>query len=439
MGDFRGKPLLIYSDSAMQEEASALEIRFSIVITTYNRLNLLKRAIDSALKQTVPCEVVVADDCSSDGTEEYVKGLCQSQPEDSDRRLVYHRNERNSGHSQTMNMGVSAASGEWIKPLDDDDYLAPNCIEEMARAIAIHQKTITAETNSKAVICSVQAAQVNPNGQELSRTRILGPGKAFYIPQEDIHYGMLLEQVPFGTPVQVAYRRDAFIESGGWDSSFDVNFDDIDSWIKIAQYGDGIFINRCLAYRTVWPGSYNQKFSLEKRLRTNILMKEKIYSLIHQKHYSRLPDLMQIRNYLRLHWGLIAFKRAKISSALKITSSALFSQNAWKMLLLSMATRQQSKLSGLAEEFEVNFADLESKSSSPNSDLEVESSDSQQLKTYLKLRGGLMAVQRGKLNKASKFLFPYLLSPANFKLFMNLLILENSKDILSIRRHILIE
>ncbi|MGL4501076.1 MAG: glycosyltransferase family 2 protein, partial [Planktothrix sp.] len=35
-------------------------MKFSIVITTYNRIALLKRAIDSALKQTIPCEVVIA-------------------------------------------------------------------------------------------------------------------------------------------------------------------------------------------------------------------------------------------------------------------------------------------------------------------------------------------------------------------------------------------
>ena len=48
-------------------------MKFSIVITTYNRLNLLKRAIDSSLNQTVPAEVVVVDDGSSDGTEAYLQ------------------------------------------------------------------------------------------------------------------------------------------------------------------------------------------------------------------------------------------------------------------------------------------------------------------------------------------------------------------------------
>ena len=53
-------------------------MKFSIVITTYNRLNLLQRAIESALAQTIPCEVIVVDDYSSDDTESYVKERSKS-------------------------------------------------------------------------------------------------------------------------------------------------------------------------------------------------------------------------------------------------------------------------------------------------------------------------------------------------------------------------
>jgi glycosyltransferase involved in cell wall biosynthesis len=246
-------------------------MKFSIVITTYNRLNFLQRAIDSALGQTLPCSVIVVDDCSSDGTQAYVQERRDALASSGDQRLIYHRNSTNLGHSKSVNAGVELATGEWIKPLDDDDYLAPNCIEVMTKAIALRPQ---------AVICSCQAAQVDANEVELGRTKQLGSDKAFYISQEDIHYGMLLELVPFGTPAQVAFSRSAFLKSGGWDSSLDTNFDDIDSWIKISQFGDAIFINECLSYRTLWLGAYNQKFTLEKRLNTNILIKEKIYSLV---------------------------------------------------------------------------------------------------------------------------------------------------------------
>ena len=214
---------------------------FTILITTYNRLDFLKRAINSALEQTIKCEIIVVDDCSTDDTEEYVKSLGD--------KLIYHRTISNEGHAGAINLGVKNAQGDWVKPMDDDDYLAPHCIEEMTKAITLHPQV---------AILSCQAAQVDTNEVEISRTRKTGPGTAFYIPQEDIHYGMLLELVPFGTPIQVAFRRDAFLESGGWDTNL-THCDDVDSWIGIAEFGDAIFLNQCLTYRTIWSGAYNKK------------------------------------------------------------------------------------------------------------------------------------------------------------------------------------
>jgi glycosyltransferase involved in cell wall biosynthesis len=298
-------------------------MKFSIIITTYNRLHLLKRAINSALNQTIPCEVVVVDDCSSDETQTYVKSLGDS--------VVYHRNQENQGHAATVNAGVAKASGDWIKFLDDDDYLAANCLEEMAKAISLHPS---------AVICSCIAAQVDSNEVELSRTSQFGPGLAFYIPQADIHYGMLLELVPFGTPVQVACAREAFLQTGGWDSRLDANCDDIDSWIRIAQFGDAIFLNQNLAYRTIWTGAYNQKFSLTKRLNTNILMKEKIYSLVDQKHRAHVPQLENTKNYLRLHWSLIALKQGQLQEFFNMVFPAIFSPVACWLLMSAVFSRR---------------------------------------------------------------------------------------------------
>ncbi|MBD1808967.1 glycosyltransferase family 2 protein [Microcoleus sp. FACHB-SPT15] len=321
-------------------------MKFSIVITTYNRLTLLKRAIDSALAQTMPCEVVVVDDCSSDGTQAYVQERCEALADAGDQRLVYHRNFENLGHSKSVNAGVEKATGDWIKPVDDDDYLAPNCIEVMAKAIA---------QRPQAVICSCQAAQVDADGVELSRSRQVGSAKSFYIPQEDIHYGMLLEMVPFGTPIQVAFQRSAFLKTGGWDSSLDANFDDIDSWIKIAQFGDAIFINECLGYRTIWAGAYNQKFSLQKRLDTNILIKEKIYPKINQKHQSYIPKLQDIQAYLKLHWSLVALKQGKLLSAVKLSFPASLSPAAWQLLWQRYRVASSLRSSATSKRLEKNI------------------------------------------------------------------------------------
>lgn len=306
-------------------------MEFSVVITTYNRLNLLKRAIDTSLDQTLACEVVVVDDCSTDGTQTYVQKRCEAMANSGDKRLVYHRNPDNLGHSKSVNTGVELATGDWIKPLDDDDYLAPNCMEVMQDAIALRPQ---------ATICSCQAAQVDPSEVEISRTRQAGLGKVFYIPQEDIHLAMLLDLVHFGTPVQVAFSREAFLKTGGWDSSLDANFDDIDSWVKIAKFGDAIFINQCLGYRTIWSGSYHQKFTLQKRLDTNMLIKQRIYPLVHKKHQNNIPKLQDVLDYTKLHWIVVALKQRRLLDAVKMSYPTSFSLTPWKLFTQAIRARQ---------------------------------------------------------------------------------------------------
>lgn len=308
---------------------------FTVLITTYNRLDLLNRAIDSALNQTLSCQVVVVDDCSTDATEVRITERVKTMQAQGDDRLVYHRNSVNQGHAKSVNMGVDLARADWIKFLDDDDYLEQTCVEVMANAI---------EQCPNAALCSVQAAQVDLDGKEYSLTQRCGPGDAFYIPQDDIHYGMLLEQVPFGTPVQVAVKRDAFLKSEGWKSSLDTNFDDIESWLNIARFGDAIFIHQRLAYRTIWPGAYNYRFSLQKRLETHILVKEKIYELVSDRYRAQLPKFAGITAYLRLYWGLIALKRKQLISAIGMLLPAVFSPTAWKMLQTVRAFRRNPEI-----------------------------------------------------------------------------------------------
>ncbi|MEM9922574.1 MAG: glycosyltransferase [Cyanobacteria bacterium P01_D01_bin.50] len=295
---------------------------FSIVITTQNRLPLLKRSIESALNQTVACEVVIVDDYSSDDTEEYVRSLGSS--------VVYHRNSTKMGQSKTVNTGVKIASGKWIKLLDDDDYLAPNCIEIFTNAINAHPQ---------AVICSCQAKNVTSNGEILSKTSTIGSGTATYVQQEDIHYGMLIDRLPFGTPVQVAFQKESFLKTGGWHSLFNGYGNDIESWIRIAQYGDAIFVNQCLAYRTIWAGGYSGNFSIKKRLENHILLKQQTLQFVHKKYTNSIPHISEISNFLNLYWGLIELRNRKVDG-IKILYPSCLLFKSWQTLAKFFYTKK---------------------------------------------------------------------------------------------------
>jgi glycosyltransferase involved in cell wall biosynthesis len=97
----------------------------SVYIPTYNRCNLLKRAVTSVLEQTWKAlEVIVVDDCSTDSTPDYLAEL-----EKNDSRVKWLKNDENSGANVSRNTAIQMAQGKFITGLDDDDYFYPNRIQ----------------------------------------------------------------------------------------------------------------------------------------------------------------------------------------------------------------------------------------------------------------------------------------------------------------------
>ena len=96
----------------------------SAVVTTRNRLEYLKRAIDSVFSQTYTnIECIVVSDASTDGTDEY----CKSR---SDIRFISIPQNESHGGNYARNLGIKAAKGKYIAFLDDDDYWLPSKIEK---------------------------------------------------------------------------------------------------------------------------------------------------------------------------------------------------------------------------------------------------------------------------------------------------------------------
>ena len=103
--------------------------KVSVVIPVYNRERYVKEAVDSALGQTYPdIEVVVVDDCSTDGTADILAGYGDAI------RVVRH--ERNRGVGAAFATGTAAMEGEWFKGLASDDVLYPDAVEQLAGANA---------------------------------------------------------------------------------------------------------------------------------------------------------------------------------------------------------------------------------------------------------------------------------------------------------------
>jgi glycosyltransferase involved in cell wall biosynthesis len=113
----------------------------SVVIPTRDRVNYLKRAAESVLRQTqTDWELIIVDDASQDGTAAYLSELVGR-----DNRVRFTRNATARGGAGARNEGILESRGRWIAFLDDDDEWLP---EKLQRQLQLMQ-----ESNS-AVACS---------------------------------------------------------------------------------------------------------------------------------------------------------------------------------------------------------------------------------------------------------------------------------------------
>ena len=94
----------------------------SVIIPTYNRCDLLKRAINSVIKQTItPKEIIIVDNSSTDQTYQMVSSLF---PE------INYFIEKKRGVSAARNKGILESKSKWIAFLDSDDAWKPTKLEK---------------------------------------------------------------------------------------------------------------------------------------------------------------------------------------------------------------------------------------------------------------------------------------------------------------------
>jgi len=110
----------------------------SIGIPTYNRADLLDKAIASAVAQTYPhLEIVISDNHSTDPTESLVQDWCQRDP-----RIRYHRHFENIGPYGNFRAVLKEAHGEYFMWLGDDDWIDPNYVQTCWEYLQHHPGTV---------------------------------------------------------------------------------------------------------------------------------------------------------------------------------------------------------------------------------------------------------------------------------------------------------
>ncbi|MEE9394033.1 MAG: glycosyltransferase [Planctomycetota bacterium] len=205
------------------------EPRVSIIIRTFNRPDMLKRALDSVASQTwTNREVVVVNDAGCD-VKNLLDELAPKMPQGWG-DIVYLNFDRANkpGRCLAATKGIEASSGEWICYLDDDDFYYPNHLEVlMDKAATCDSKVFYTDANRGT------EEPVGKDGAYVITT--VGPGPSEDFSQTGFYVGCYIHLVTF------CHHRSVFDAMGGFDTSLDV-LEDLDLFFRYSQDHDFVHV-----------------------------------------------------------------------------------------------------------------------------------------------------------------------------------------------------
>lgn len=217
----------------------------SVVIPTYNRAHTIAAAIRSALRQTfADFELIIADDGSTDGTEQAVTALGEPN--------VRFIRKANGGCSSARNFGVANAAGKYVAFLDSDDEWDPRWL---ATTVAIM------EGNSAIGAVYGSLARIGADGSDhgVFDVSVGGVHREASVPY-------VLEQASGLLGSNVIARRDVVQQIGGWDETFPTS-GDFEFGLRLAVATRVALVAEPMIKLIETHGSLSKKVNTGNRLR----------------------------------------------------------------------------------------------------------------------------------------------------------------------------
>ena len=268
------------------------EAKITIGLTCYNAEDTIARAIKSALDQNWPnFEVLVVDDCSTDGSVAVVQSF-----EDMDGRIKLIRHEKNLGPGGARKTILERSTGDFLVFFDDDDISSPN------RLTYQHKKIINYEeqTGASFVACYASGERIYSNGYVLNINAIgsrpkVPIGKAvakyllFYGKERELFYGA-------GTPTcALMARTNTFKKAGGFDPEFR-RVEDVEFAVRLALMG-GHFIGCKENLYTQFATEASDKSAEKNYEAEQKLLKKNQKFLEEEKRYTYACNWFRFRYY----------------------------------------------------------------------------------------------------------------------------------------------
>lgn len=248
----------------------------SIIMPTRNRSEFIIQTVDSVLEQDFrDFELIIINDGSKDNTEDVVKNI-------EDPRIVYISNKENLGVTKTLNKGIAIARGKYIARIDDQDRWVSK--DKLKKQVDFLEK------NSPYVLVGTGVIFVSLDNKELFR---------YLKPKTDteIRENMLLGNCFVHT--SVVFRKDKFLEVGGYDEQFHVG-QDYCLWLKLGKKGKMFNFSSYDVVAVFDKGGISSVRKIEQIKRYNIIKKYKNDYPHYYKGLFRYYLRLVLYGYLRL-------------------------------------------------------------------------------------------------------------------------------------------
>jgi len=242
----------------------------SVIIPTYNRAPIIKRAIESVLLQTYQdWELLIVDDCSTDNTQQMIH------TEFDDERIKYYKLEVNKGNAGARNKGVEIAKGEYIAFLDSDDEYTPGYLTRALNCISQEENDVDFLWSGTRTIAL--------NGNSVD---------SIWIPSKESFPNQFLYELHVGIGRGFLIKRKCFA-----DLKFDERLRtavDTDFLIRLKQSFNYTILKDIVVNIYSQPGSVRSDFSEKK----------KSYDIIIEKHKEIINNdaFLQYKWYYKLFW-----------------------------------------------------------------------------------------------------------------------------------------
>lgn len=191
------------------------QVKVSVIMPSYNLAAYLAKAIESVLAQDYDdYELIVVDDCSSDGSYQ-IAGSYD--------RVKLLRTPRNLYLAGALNYGIGQAAGKYILPLDADNLLAPGTIRTLAEQLDQDRSLDIAYGKVKFIL-----EDGSPDAS-ISADGISGwPGREFNYDAQMAHRNQI--------PSTSMYRRSIWERVGGYRQRCRTA-EDADFWCRATSFG----------------------------------------------------------------------------------------------------------------------------------------------------------------------------------------------------------